>query len=533
MSDAGAGAIEHNAGMDQPPRVGRYSLVRRVGAGGFATVWLAYDEQLDAEVAVKILSDNWIDQDDVRRRFVAEGRFLRRVDSPHVVGVHDVGETEDGRPYLVLTYADGGSLADRIKAGPLEIANAVEIVLQVGNGLRQLHSRGVLHRDVKPANVLFRSDPPTERAMLGDLGLGKSLEAVSQLTMPGGTPAYVAPEQAMGERLDQRADLYSLGAVAYAAFTGQAPHGVASLGAVMRIDAPPPLMSSLREEVPAALDAVVRRALEPDRERRWADLSSFLTALRIAHETGEMPVGLEPATALPTNGLAAGGIGEQATALSPDSDATLTGSPPTALADPAVSAEAEPVEQAAAGPAKDERRRTGRGARVIAGLAALVLAAGGGLAGYEFVSRRPVKVIDSSRRLSVETPRSWSQKSIEGWTPPGGKSQPGMVVSTDTVKWQSASGAPGVFVGISPGTTLPTTVPAPSGCDLLGGAPDPGPVGANTAITFRFSCSNGSTVVERFVQVATQESLRVQVRADTPQQAADVLATATYRPPVK
>jgi hypothetical protein len=88
-------------------------------------------------------------------------------------------------------------------------------------------------------------------------------------------------------------------------------------------------------------------------------------------------------------------------------------------------------------------------------------------------------------------------------------------------------------VGISPGTTLPTTVPTPSGCDLLGGAPDPDPVGANTAITFRFSCSNGSTVVERFVQVATQESLRVQVRADTPQQAADVLATATYRPPVK
>ena len=520
MSDAVSAAIEHNAGMDQPPRVGRYSLVRRVGAGGFATVWLAYDEQLDAEVAVKILSDNWIDEDDVRRRFVAEGRFLRRVDSPHVVGVHDVGQTEDGRPYLVLTYADGGSLADRIKAGPLEIANAVEIVLQVGNGLRQLHSRGVLHRDVKPANVLFRSDPPTERAMLGDLGLGKSLEAVSQLTMPGGTPAYVAPEQAMGERLDQRADLYSLGAVAYAAFTGQAPHGVASLGAVMRIDAPPPLMSSLREEVSAALDAVVRRALEPDRERRWADLSSFLTALRIAHETGELPVGLEPATALATNGLAAGGIGEQATALSPDSDATLTGSPPTALADPA-----------AAGPAKDERRRTGRGARVIAGLAALVLAAGGGFAGYEFVSRRPVKVRDLSGRLSVETPRSWSQKSVEGWTPPGGKSQPGMVVSTDTVKWQSASGAPGVFVGVSPGTTLPATVPAPSGCDLLGGAPDRRPVGANTAVTFRFSCSGGSTVVmERFVQVADQESLRVQVRADTSQQAEEVLASATYRP---
>jgi hypothetical protein len=515
--------------MDQPPRIGRYSLVRRVGAGGFATVWLAYDEQLDAEVAVKILSDNWIDEDDVRRRFVAEGRFLRRVDSPHVVGVHDVGETDDGRPYLVLTYADGGSLADRIKAGPLEIANVVDIVLQVGNGLRQLHARGVLHRDVKPANVLFRSDPPSERAMLGDLGLGKLLEAVSQLTMPGGTPAYVAPEQAMGERLDQRADLYSLGAVAYAAFTGQAPHGVASLGAVLRIDAPPPLMSSLREEISDALDAVVRRALEPDRERRWADLSSFLTALRTAHETGEVPAGLEPATALPTHGLAAGGIGEQATALSPASEATLAGSPPTALAGPAASKEAESIEEGAAGPAKDERRRTSRGARVIAGLAALVLAAGGGFAGYEIVSRRPVKVTDSMGRLSVETPRSWSQMSINGWTPPGGKEQPGLLVSSNTHAWQSASGAPGVFVGISPGTTLPTAVPVPSGCGPLGGADD-GRVGDKTAVTFRFSCKDRSTVVERFVQVADQESLRVQVRAYTLQQAEDVLATATYRP---
>ncbi|HEU4947242.1 MAG TPA: serine/threonine-protein kinase [Kribbella sp.] len=524
--------------MDQPPRIGRYSLVRRVGAGGFATVWLAYDEQLDAEVAVKILSDLWIDEEDVRRRFLAEGRFLRRVDSPYVVGVHDVGETEDGRPYLVLTYADGGSLADRIKAGPLEVGKVVDVVSQAGRGLQQLHNHGVLHRDVKPANVLFRSDPPGERAMLGDLGLGKSLEAVSQLTMPGGTPAYVAPEQVMGEQLDQRADLYSLGAVAYAAFTGQAPHGVVTLGAVMRIDAPPPLMTSLRPEIPAAIDAVVRRALEPDRERRWPDLSGFLTALRVAHETGELPPGLEPSEARPTGGTATGGIGEQPTALSDSSMATVPGHPKTAETSTAAEAEASTTMQVgavgdeAAGPRAgvEDKRSSGRRARVIAGVAAVVLAGGGGLAGYEVVARRPVKVTDSTGRLSVEAPRSWSQKAVNGWTPPGGSVQPGLLVSRDAEAWQSPSGAPGVFVGVSPDTTLPTTVAAPSDCTARPGAPDRSPVDDKTAVTFWFACSGGTAVAQRFVRVAQQESLRIQVRADSDEQAEDVLGSATYRP---
>ena len=135
--------------------------------------------------------------------------------------------------------------------------------------------------------------------MLSDLGLGKSLAEVSRITLPGGTPAYVAPEQVRGERLDHRADLYSLGAVAYAAFTGQAPHGVASLGAVMQIETPPPSMTTLREDVSDAIDVVVRRALEPDRDKRWPDLDSFLNALREAHTTGQVPPGLVPAAEMP------------------------------------------------------------------------------------------------------------------------------------------------------------------------------------------------------------------------------------------
>src|SRR4051794_16260191 len=283
--------------MGVPTRLGRYAVRRRLGSGGFATVWLAHDEQLDAEVAIKVLADNWGHDDSVRRRFLEEGRFLRRVESEHVVQVHDVGELEDGRPFLVLTYADRGTLADRLKKKPLPLAEAVDVVVQVGRGLQALHRRGLLHRDVKPANVLFRSTDDGERAVLSDLGLGKALDEVSRITMPGGTPSYVAPEQALGERLDQRADQYSLGAVAYAALTGRSPHQLAGLGAAGRVAAPPP-PSSLGFAVPDNIDAVIVRALDPDREQRWPDVASFTRELVGALD--ETTHNFVPGASLPT-----------------------------------------------------------------------------------------------------------------------------------------------------------------------------------------------------------------------------------------
>ncbi|GAA2821268.1 serine/threonine-protein kinase [Kribbella solani] len=468
--------------MDQPPRIGRYSLVRRVGAGGFATVWLARDEQLDAEVAVKILSENWVEDEDVRRRFLAEGRFLRKVDSLYVVGVHDIGEADDGRPFMVLTYADGGTLADRIKAGQLEFAEAVRIITQVGRGLKHLHARGVLHRDVKPANVLFRTDPAGDRAMLSDLGLGKSLAEVSRITMPGGTPAYVAPEQVRGERLDHRADLYSLGAVAYAAFTGQTPHGVASLGAVMQIDAPPPSMTTLREDVPDAIDVVVRRALEPDRDKRWPDLDSFLNALREAHTTGKVPPGLVPAAEMPV--AATTGPVDQATALASSNQLTVA--------------------------ARPRRRRTA----VIATIAAVLLAAGGGYGGYQYVLTRPVKVVD--QRLSVEVPRAWGQKAVDN-----GQS---LVVSTSTSDWRTDPNTEGVYVGLVNASSLPESATPPSGCTQ----------GSRTAaegvVTFNYNC-DGPGVVEQYKQIDNTTLLRVQVRDSDNQARQQVLDSAEYTKP--
>jgi eukaryotic-like serine/threonine-protein kinase len=474
--------------MDQPERIGRYALVRRVGTGGFATVWLARDEQLDAEVAVKILSDNWIEDDDVRRRFLAEGRFLRKVDSLYVVGVHDIGEADDGRPFMVLTYADGGTLADRITAGPLEVAEVVRVIGQVGKGLKHLHARGVLHRDVKPANVLFRTEPAGDRAMLSDLGLGKSLAEVSRITMPGGTPSYVAPEQVRGERLDQRADLYSLGAVAYAAFTGQAPHGVASLGAVMQIEKPPPSMTTLRADVPDAIDVVVRRALEPDRDKRWPDLDSFLNALREAHTTGKVPVGLVPAAQMPASVATPGDV-DQATALSSANQLTV----------------ARPA------------RRSAR-SRVIAAIVAVVLAAAGGYGGYQLVLSRPVKV--TSNDLSVEVPRAWSQKA-ENVTGPR------LLVSSDTSQWQTSRTVEGVFLEVVNGSTLPTTATPPPDCRP--GSVDRGQSDGHDMVTFRYGC-DGPAVVERYRQLDGGKLLRIQVRDANPTRRDEVLSSATYTP---
>ncbi|MBB6565113.1 protein kinase domain-containing protein [Kribbella sandramycini] len=452
---------------------------RRLGSGGFATVWLAHDEQLDAEVAIKVLADNWGHDDSVRRRFLEEGRFLRRVESEHVVQVHDVGELEDGRPFLVLTYADRGTLADRLKKEPLPLPVAVDVVVQVGRGLQALHRRGLLHRDVKPANVLFRStDDDGERAVLSDLGLGKSLDEVSRITLPGGTPSYVAPEQALGERLDQRADQYSLGAVAYAALTGRSPHQVDGLGAAGRVAAAPP-PSSLGFAVPDKIDAAIVRALDPDRENRWPDVQSFTRELvggldETTHgfvapliftgppEEGQ-PTALSDANQ-PT--LAKPGATTQPAHPEPESvvesalevqpttepaakEETETTAaarlelPPEPTAEPQAVANLTPTEPASV----KKKKRWGR--RVLVGVAALVLGAGAGFGGQRaqsYVQDRQL-VLNDLGYLDVNVPRGWMQSRAESqWQPPGGiKPQPAVRISEDE-RWGQGVGS-GIFLG--------------------------------------------------------------------------------------
>jgi serine/threonine protein kinase len=251
--------------------------VERLGVGGFASVWLYRDDELQSDVAVKALADNWAQRLDIRDRFLEEARILRRADSDYVVRVYDLGEVE-GTPYFVMSYADQGTVANLIeRKGRLALDRTLSIVTQAGAGLSVLHAQGTIHRDVKPANLLLRTDGPGTRVMVADLGVAKAMLHASGLTHVVGTPAYMAPEQATGGGVDARADVYALAAVSYHLLTGRLAH-TGTVAELAHLEAP--AAPSELADVPPGVDDVVLRGLAPDREDRWPDVRSLVNAFQ-------------------------------------------------------------------------------------------------------------------------------------------------------------------------------------------------------------------------------------------------------------
>jgi serine/threonine protein kinase len=264
-----------------PTRLGRLERVDRLGSGGFATVWLYHDTELDSDVAVKALAENWSQRLDVRERFLEEARILRRADSDHIVRVYDIGEA-DGTPYFVMTYADLGSLSRELEPGlPLPVPRVVDLVSQAGAGLAVLHQHGVVHRDIKPHNLLLRSGGSAgDKLLVADLGVAKAMLHASGLTQVVGTPAYMAPEQATGGTFDARADVHALAAVAYQMLTGRLARdgSIAELAHATLPTAP----SRLNPALPADVDEVLLRSLDPAPAARYSSIEAFADAFRSA-----------------------------------------------------------------------------------------------------------------------------------------------------------------------------------------------------------------------------------------------------------
>ncbi|MEV2276426.1 serine/threonine-protein kinase [Nocardiopsis sp. NPDC049922] len=266
--------------MSQPEAFGRYRVIRRLGSGSFATVWLAQDDLLNYPVAIKVLAENWAHQMDIQHRFLEEARILRQTDSTWLVAVHDVDVLPDGRPYMVMTYADQGSVADLIRRGQLPLDEALRLLTEIGQGITVLHNHGTIHRDIKPSNVLLQSSPVGQRVLVADLGFAKSIDEASGFTAAAGTPGYMSPEQSIpGGDLDVRSDVYSLGAVAYELITGRPP------------SRPPVRIAPgrIRPGLPPALDTLILSALSVDRESRPADAKTFTDRVRAIRMSPHLP----------------------------------------------------------------------------------------------------------------------------------------------------------------------------------------------------------------------------------------------------
>jgi len=259
-------------------KLGRYLLEDRLGAGSFATVWKAYDPELDTDVAVKVLADNWASNADVRQRFLAEARLLRRISSPRVVRVHDVG-VQDDRPYFVMDYVRGGTLAEQTgRCGPAE---ALRLAAESGYAVQVLHDAGVIHRDIKPSNLLLDTGRTPAAVLVADLGSAKQLADASGLTVTTGTPAYMAPEQAFQTGgFDGRSDVYALGVVAFELLTGRKPFGPGGRTVLVARQAPTSLPAIPVElGVTDGIETLLRAALSIDPDERPQTAQAFADAL--------------------------------------------------------------------------------------------------------------------------------------------------------------------------------------------------------------------------------------------------------------
>ncbi|MCB0027535.1 MAG: protein kinase, partial [Anaerolineales bacterium] len=277
-------------------KVGRYELIEEIGKGGMATVFRAFDPIFKREVAVKLLDKSLLHEPSLKARFEREAQTIAALEHPAIVPVYDFGE-EDGHLYLVMRLMLGGSLANRIAQGPLPLSDVLHILQRIGSALDRAHLKGVIHRDLKPGNIMFDEYGD---AYLGDFGIARLTESTVTLTGDNiiGTPAYMSPEQIHGDKtLDSRSDIYALGVICFEMLTGQRPYTDSSPSRVMmrHVMDPIPDIRQLKPDLPPRVENVITQSMAKQPAERFATAAALTDTFEGVLQGAEM-TGAQEAT---------------------------------------------------------------------------------------------------------------------------------------------------------------------------------------------------------------------------------------------
>jgi tetratricopeptide (TPR) repeat protein/predicted Ser/Thr protein kinase len=259
-------------------RIGHYRVVRELGSGGMGVVLLAHDPRLDRQVALKLLPHDARARRPPDDHLVREARAASRLDHPNVVTIYDIGQTDEGRRFIAMAYHEGPTLRERLADGPLPIVEVLDVIGQMARGLRAAHARGIVHGDIKPGNAILAPDGVVKIVDFGIATMAGDRSAI-------GTWAYMSPEQAAGEEVDGRADLWALGVVMYEALTGVRPFDAGPSPAPRCLSEDPPPLRDLRPDVPGEVESIVLRCLAKPVSERFPDADALLAAVEATRRT--------------------------------------------------------------------------------------------------------------------------------------------------------------------------------------------------------------------------------------------------------